>query len=188
MSTRWIALIAATAIVFGAALYGYRTGWFGGSDDDEFVPPNLNEAANRTPRPVDHRETAFARAEWSAPSGTPLVGVGSAVSATAPTHATLAVADGRANVGIVVPRTKSDGKPFNGYLVEVRSGDQRVWSMQVPLAGAKSESDAIWLSLNLAALHSAGADAAPLSVLVGGAGMRKGETLGIARLELPPAP
>lgn len=189
MSTRWLAIIAVAAVLLASGLYGYRTGWFGGGDDEEDVPyvPGTGEAT-RPDRPVDARENAVARAAWGVPDGAPQVGIGAAVSADAPTHAALTVKDDRAEVGIRVPRAKGDGKPYNGYFVELRAGDSRVWSTTVPAAGASADREPIGLSINVAALRASGADTSALSVVVGGTAMRKGDTLGIARLELPAAP
>ena len=186
MPTRWLVAMAVAAVLLAVGLYGVRAGWFGGRDADDFTPPKLGQAPPE--RKVDTHEDAIARSGWGAPAGAPLVGVGAAVSTDAPTQATLPVADGRANVGIRVPRAKANGTPYNGYSLEVRSGTQHLWGSFVPVGAAKGENEAIALSLNANLLHAIGADQEPITVVVGGTAPRKGDTLGMVHLTLQQTP
>jgi hypothetical protein len=183
-NTRWLIVAAVAAVALAAALYGARAGWFGG-DDDEFAPPQFGQAPPA--RKVDTHDDAPARAAWGAPEGAPVVGVGEARTDAAPAQATLPVADGRANVAIRVPRAKADGTPYTGYMLEVRSGTRRVWGTSLP-AGGRGSAEAILLSLNAGYLHAAGDDAEPVTVVVGGAAPRKGDSLGMVRLTLQQTP
>jgi hypothetical protein len=182
----WVVAVAAVAaVLLAAGLYGARAGWFAGDDDDDFVPPKLGQAP--PPRSVLTHDDAVARAAWGGEAGAPVVGVGTAVTAEAPPQATLAVEGGRANVAIRVPAAKPGGKPYTGYSLELRSGDRRLWGSFVPV-GARGSADAIGLSLNADLIHSIGDDKEPITVVVGGSALRKGDSLGIVRLTLPTAP
>jgi hypothetical protein len=182
--TRWLIAAAVAAVALAAGLYGARAGWFGGADEEELAPPQLGQAPPE--RPVDTHDDAPARADWGAPEGTPVVGVGAERSDAAPAQATLRVADGRADVAIRVPRAKADGTPYTGYMLEVRAGERRVWGGNVPARTRGGADDRILLSLNAAHLGAAGAE--PVTVVVGGSAPRKGDTLGMVRLTVQRTP
>jgi hypothetical protein len=179
---------AVAAVLLATGLYGARAGWFAGDEDAaDFVPQTVSVPAPE--RPVSTiRDEAVARADWAAPSGAPVVGVGGAVAADAPQQATLPVANGRADVHIRVPRNKADGTAYNGFSLEVRAGERRLWGTYLPAQAAKDRNDVVAVSFNAALLHSLGADAEPLTVVVGGTAMRKGDTLGIVRLTIQQTP
>jgi len=184
-STRWLIVAAVAAVLLATGLYGVRAGWFSHEDDSALAPDADTPPPERSALAHDD---AVARADWSAPSGGPVVGVGNAVADDAPTQATLPVANGRADVHIRVPRKKADGKPYIGYSLEVKAENRRIWGVYLPAEGAKSKNDAIDLSFNSQLLHSLGADAAPVTVVVSGTAMSKGDTLGIVRLTIQQTP
>lgn len=188
MSTRVLAIAAIAAVLLAAGLYGARAGWFGGGgSDDDYPAVDRSRLGVVPPRTNVPNQTAIAFAEWGTPEAMPVVGVGAAISDSAPPHAVLTNADGRANVAIRVPHDKADGKPYMGYSVQVRVGDTRVWGTTLPRSLAKNGEAVIHLSLNLASFQSvAGADQ-PVTVVVDGTAMRKGDVIGIVRLELPKA-
>ena len=187
MSTRVLAIVATVAVLLAVGLYGGRAGWFTSSsgDGDDFVPPDTNRLGVTPPREYTPNEKAIAFADWESIGGSPVVGVGSEMSDAAPPHAVLSDVDGRAVVGIRVPAKKSDGKPYIGYSLQVRVGDSRVWGTYVPRKEARDASALLRLSLNLAQFQPLVGVGQEVSVIVGGTAMRKGDTLGIVRLELP---
>jgi hypothetical protein len=178
---------AVAAVLLATSLYGARAGWFAGEDDSDLVPQTVNVPAPERPV-LGMRDDAVARADWTPPEGAPVVGVGSAVAADAPAQATLTVANGRADVHIKVPRQKADGGAYIGYSLEVKSGDKRIWGTYMPAQAAKGRNDTIAVSFNAPLLHSIGADAAPVTIVVSGTAMSKGDTLGIVRLTIQQMP
>lgn len=175
------------AVLLAVGLYGARAGWFGGGGDDEFQrPTNLGQAPPK--HTMTPREDLLATVDWGTPENAPIVGVGAASTPDAPPQATLPVADGKASLRIRVPRARQDGTPYTSFLVEVRSGSQRIWGGNVPAKSAHDRDETIALSLNTNVLGTVGADVNALSVLVGGSAPRKGDTLGIIRIALQQTP
>jgi hypothetical protein len=178
---------AVAAVLLATGLYGVRAGWFAGEDDSDLIPQTVNVPAPERPV-IDTHDSAVAKANWAAPEGAPIVGVGSAVAADAPAQATLPVTNGRADVRIKVPRQKASGGDYVGYSLEVKAGEKRIWGTYLPAKAAKSVNDAIAISFNVPLLHSIGADAGPIAVVVDGTAMVKGDTLGIVRLTIQQTP
>ena len=181
----WLVAAGVAAVLLGAGLYGVRAGLFGSTDDElvsEFPPKGLD----LPPRPVDTHEDAVARAAFGIPEGAPVLGVG---RTGGPSEATLTVRDGRAEVAIRVPLAREDGTPYHGYSLEVRSGQRRLWGTRLPTTEARGKAiEAVALSFNAELLRSIGAADAPITVVVGGTAVKKGDTLGIVQLTLPPTP
>jgi hypothetical protein len=180
----WLVAAVVAAVLLGVGLYGVRAGWFE-SAEDEFAYEFPPKGVDRTPRPVDTHEDAVARAAFGIPEGAPVLGVG---GVGGPSEATLTVRDGRAEVAIRVPRGPQNGKPYNGYSIEVRSGERRLWGTRLPVNETDAKIEAVAISFNAELLRSIGAADAPLTVVVGGTAMRKGDALGIVQLTLPPTP
>ena len=181
----WLVAAVVAAVLLGVGLYGVRDGWFT-SAADEFVAEFPPKGLDLPPRPVDTHEDAVARAAFGIPGGAPVLGVG---RMGGPSEAALAVRDGRAEVAIRVPLAREDGTPYHGYSLEVRSGQRRLWGTRLPTTEARGKAiEAVALSFNAELLRSIGAADAPLTVLVGGTAVGKGDMLGIVQLTLPPAP
>jgi hypothetical protein len=180
----WLVAAVVAAVLLGVGLYGVRAGWFE-SEEDEFAYEFPPKGRDLSPRPVDTREDAVARAAFGIPEGAPVLGVG---GAGGPSEATLTVREGRADVAIRVPRANQGGKPYLGYSIEVRSGERRLWGTRLPTTEADAAIEAVAISFNAELLRSIGAADAPLTVVVGGTAMRKGDALGIVQLTLPPTP
>lgn len=164
--TTKLAAIAGIAVVAAVGLYIVRSVWLAEAPP----PPATNYAAPQSsdPNGPSLRDQAVGNAEWGVPNGAPILGVGSTATADTPSNATLEIKDGRTVFGLRLPKTHDSGETFDGYTIDLRSGESRLWG--TTLRGSVKEGDNIaTISLNTTALAPLNADLSSLKINVSAA-------------------